>query len=568
MDIIYIALVVVAVTMAGLSWIIFTGEKTTSNKIFSLFILSCGLWSIGIFSFEFTNSIQIGLIASNFNYFIAFMIAGSFLIFSYTFPGQKKIKYWQVIAVYTPAIISVFGTSIFSHLILTEIYYSSTGVKLTTVNVPVYMVYAVIYITYILVTYLNLFRSYLAATESSVKIQLRYILIGTLVQFIIAMYFDLILPIFDYTYVWIGPLMGLIFVYVIVYAVYKHHLLNTEILTAELLMVGLWIFIGIRTIRYANSSELATNTALFTISIIIGIFLIRSFRRENNIRKRLSDLNLHLSQKVAEQTADIQRAFETEKKARRDLEKLNDSKNQFIMITQHHLRAPTTTIDRELEDMQRGAYGQITPEMKTSITDARVASERLSHIIDDFLKIAALKPGASMLNISRQSLLPAIDDILGELKLDIARLRLCVDYPHNAADWPDLPLDHAKMREILLIVIENAVKYNRDRGSIDISTRSRTGMFEISIKNSGIGIDCDEIIKIGSAVCYRGDSARSQNPTGMGIGLSVVKAIVRAHHGTFSITSSGKGKGALAVIALPLKQAFGGINDDAMSHEP
>ncbi len=368
---------------------------------------------------------------------------------------------------------------------------------------------------------------------------------------------NIILPTLGYyEFNWIGPITSAIWILIIGYSVVRYRQMNVRTVITEVLAIAITsiffinIFIGV-------NPNIALRIFIFCVFIILAYYLIKISLRESRQKEQLSDLNLHLSQKVAEQTADIQRAYEAEKKARRDLEKLNDSKNQFIMITQHHLRAPTTTIDRELEAMQSGACGEITPEQRTSIRNARSASQRLSHIIDDFLKIAALKPGGSMLNLSRQSLLPAIDDILDELKLDLARLHISVNYSRDATDWLELSVDFTKMREILLIVMENAVKYNCDRGSIDVTTRTHTGMFEISIKNSGIGITREEAEKIGSAVCYRGNCARSQNPTGMGIGLSVVKAIVRAHHGTFSIASRGKGKGALVVISLPLKQTFG-----------
>ena len=76
-------------------------------------------------------------------------------------------------------------------------------------------------------------------------------------------------------------------------------------------------------------------------------------------------------------------------------------------------------------------------------------------------------------------------------------------------------------------------------------------MFELTIENTGIGITSEESAKIGSALFYRGEHARKAHSTGMGIGLSVVKAIVKAHHGTFSIESKGRGNGARVVVGVP-----------------
>jgi two-component system phosphate regulon sensor histidine kinase PhoR len=108
------------------------------------------------------------------------------------------------------------------------------------------------------------------------------------------------------------------------------------------------------------------------------------------------------------------------------------------------------------------------------------------------------------------------------------------------------------MREILFIVMENAVRYNHNGGSIKIAPRAQDGSFELSIENTGIGITQEEAGKIGSSLFYRGESARQNHPIGMGIGLSVVKAVIKAHHGTFSIESKGKNEGARLMIKLPL----------------
>jgi signal transduction histidine kinase len=366
-----------------------------------------------------------------------------------------------------------------------------------------------------------------------------------------------ILPRFGYYYLnWLGPATEIIWIPIIAYSIIRYRQMDVRAVITEVLAIGMAVIFFIN-IFIETSFGLWSRVATFVTFFVMAYFLVRATLKEAKQREELDDLNSSLSQKVAEQTKEVREAYEIEKKARRDLEKLNDSKNQFIMITQHHLRTPVTTIDWELESMLAGAYGSIMPELKTAIIDTQTAAKRLTHIIDDFLNIAALKAGGSILNLSRHSLKPAIIDILGELKLDIARMRIAVTYPQDETDWPELSIDHDKMREILLIIMENAVKYNRDSGFINISTRAYDDRFEISIENSGIGITFEETEKIGSALFYRGQSARSINPTGMGIGLSVAKAIIRAHHGIFSIKSNGAGKGTVVTVTLPLEQEFG-----------
>jgi two-component system sensor histidine kinase VicK len=109
-----------------------------------------------------------------------------------------------------------------------------------------------------------------------------------------------------------------------------------------------------------------------------------------------------------------------------------------------------------------------------------------------------------------------------------------------------------KMRDILLIIVENAVTYNRDGGSIKFSTDIVDGRFILTIENIGLGITSEELGQIGSTLFYRGQVARKLNTVGMGVGLSVAKAIVKAHHGTFEIESDGKDMGARVRMGMPI----------------
>jgi len=556
MDISIYAIIIwiTAVIIASLDLIIILGSRNLSSKTFAFLSFITAIWVVSQGFFASTDSIAISNVLIRLQYFLGLIITIGFYHFSIIYPYDTKPSKKQAILSVVVAIIFGYLYFFSNFLIVNTTYIGGIG-KWAWEFGSFHWLFEISFCALWIVALSKLYKAYRKST-GKLRPNLKNMFWALFLGIIPPTAVNIILPLTGYYNLnWFGPISSIIWIFIVAYSIMRYHQMDVRAVITEVLALAMTVIFFIN-IFIDISPNVVIRTSVFIIFLILAYYLIKISLRESRQKEQLADLNLNLAQKVAEQTADIQRAFETEKKARRDLEKLNDSKNQFIMITQHHLRTPVTAIDLELKAVLGGACGPVTPELKTSITDARTASNRLSHIIDDFLKIAELKPGGSILNLSRQSLMPAIDDILGELKLDIVRLHISVNCSRDAADWPELSVDFTKMREILLIVMENAVKYNRDRGSIDILTSTHDGTFEISIKNSGIGITSDEAKKIGSAVCYRGDSARSQNPTGMGIGLSVAKAIIRAHHGTFSITSCGKGKGALAVIALPLRQAF------------
>jgi signal transduction histidine kinase len=240
-----------------------------------------------------------------------------------------------------------------------------------------------------------------------------------------------------------------------------------------------------------------------------------------------------------------------EKKARRDLEKLNETKDQFIMITQHHLRTPVNNIQTKIQSIVAGADEQPVTEIKSALQETDSHLERLVKTVNDFLNITTIKPGGNILNLSRTNPKLLIADILSELKIDIEQKNLTITYPENDESWPTINVDSSKIRDALLIIIENAVKYNNMGGMISIRTIFSDKMLNITVADTGIGISKHDQGKIFSNLFTRSNEAKKMNPIGMGIGLSVAKAIIKAHHGDLAIRSNDQERGTTVIVSIP-----------------
>ena len=118
--------------------------------------------------------------------------------------------------------------------------------------------------------------------------------------------------------------------------------------------------------------------------------------------------------------------------------------------------------------------------------------------------------------------------------------------------WTPVSIDKDRMREALFIVIENAVRYNVDNGSISITGHPTENTFELTVENTGAELSSDDKKKIFSELFYRSSQAQTSHPTGMGIGLSMAQAIIEAHKGTISLSSrKDNGGGVRVVVTLP-----------------
>ena len=349
-----------------------------------------------------------------------------------------------------------------------------------------------------------------------------------------------------------------IFLSILIYSIIKFNILRLKIIGRNVLVIGFWILIAsLLAINDIYTGRIIVMITLI-ISIFFGIILIKSTKNEIEQMEKISllaedleKLNLSLSNKVAEQTLQIQTSYSLEMKAHRELKKLGETKDQFITLAQHNLRIPINNITNRLKNIISNNQKEIDPKILKDIDGALQSSENLRHIADDFKDIAKIKTGSQILNTTETSILPIIENVLNELKIDINKLSLNVTYPTIEDSWPKIKIDSSKIQDVLMVILENAVKYNKNGGRIEINTKLNDNDFQICIYNTGVGITDKEKEDIFSRSFYRSKRAQEINPTGMGIGLTLSRSIVEAHHGSLIINSEGEGKGVEVIINIP-----------------
>lgn len=537
----------------------FKDRKNVVNLAFFILTITISLWCLTMFGYRgflYHDSI---LWASRFLYFTATMIPTAFIYFVIAFSKSEiKLTQHQKLLIPIPMLF-LCVMSLIPNIFIFDVIPNQNKETFIIFNQWGHIFFGLYVICYFSWAYVVVLNKYHTATGIFRK-QLGYIFIGTLSSTIITLTTNLALLYFGYFNLnWAGQVGIIVMITFIFYSITHHKLFNIKLITAQFSTFLLCAFILIRIFLATNPREILLEVALLIITMFFGILLIRSALHEINQREKieqlaiqLSSLNSHLSEKVAEQTHEIKKAYELEKKARRDLEKLNETKDQFIMITQHNLRTPVTSIRWELESILSGNHGDISKKLRDTLEDTNTSVHSLIRMVDDFLNIATLKVGSQILTLSSTRLDHLLASVLQELRIEIKEKDLTVSYPEDTAQWPELKADANKIREVLLIIIENAVRYNIDHGTILIENQIKNNTFEMNIKNTGIGITKEEGSNLFNKLFYRSKHAQSKNPMGMGIGLSVAKAIMKAHHGNISITSDGENTGAKVIFTLPI----------------
>ena len=166
-------------------------------------------------------------------------------------------------------------------------------------------------------------------------------------------------------------------------------------------------------------------------------------------------------------------------------------------------------------------------------------------MLTTIMDISESQTGTMRLSLTNVSVRALFEETV-ELYADLAeakRLTLTTEAPAELTVW----VDHTRMRQVLANLVDNAIKYTEEGGRVHLDTRRDDGSVELRVTDTGIGISESDLPKIWERL-FRGDRSRSRR--GLGLGLSLVKAIVEAHGGRVAV-SSKPGEGSVFTVTLP-----------------
>lgn len=211
----------------------------------------------------------------------------------------------------------------------------------------------------------------------------------------------------------------------------------------------------------------------------------------------------------------------------------------------HDLRTPMTRL-RGIAEM--ALRSERNPEtMREALVECAEESERILTMLNTLMDISEAETGVMKLDLRKVSLLTLIENVV-ELYRYVAEEKNVAIHTVCPSELY-VTVDLNRMQQVLANLLDNAIKYNFDGGRVDIEVCEKQQEILITIKDAGVGIPPEELPKIWDRL-YRGDKSRSQR--GLGLGLSLVQAVVHAHRGYVQATSE-PGSGSLFTICLQRK---------------
>ncbi len=257
----------------------------------------------------------------------------------------------------------------------------------------------------------------------------------------------------------------------------------------------------------------------------------------------ITQLNLHLEDKVRERTDELERAY-------RNLQQLDQAKSDFINIAAHELRTPLTMVLGYADMILQEETVRETPFVSSAATQISKGATRLNDIISNMLDVSKIDSGVLALHPNEI----VISNMLRGVVDEFEKVLVERDLNLKMADLEDLPLitgDEKYLYKAFYHLVINAVKYTPDGGSISISgslipeeeTEVEHGWVEIVVEDTGIGIDAEHQEVIFNKFYRTGDQAlHSTGKTkfkgaGPGLGLFIAKGVIEAHNGQIWVES-------------------------------
>jgi PAS domain S-box-containing protein len=240
--------------------------------------------------------------------------------------------------------------------------------------------------------------------------------------------------------------------------------------------------------------------------------------------------------------------------ARWAAEQASMAKSQFLATMSHELRTPLNAIIGFSQVIENRLFGDDLDRYVACASDIRSSGQHLLEMINDILDLSRIESGLETLQLERVNVAKLIDDsmVLVRERARMAGVTLAVTI---GPDVPDVRLDRRRMRQVVINLLANAIKFTPSGGRVSVHAGREQDGLALIVSDSGVGIPSQHLAKVFDPFIQVPEH-RALNPEGMGLGLSIVRRICETHGGRIDIAST-VGKGTSATVWVPLEGPAG-----------
>jgi len=536
-DIINVLIATIAVINALYGLAVFSrNRKNTTNQAFFFLTVVVSSWGIAMLFLRSASGELAGIWAARALYATAALIPFASVYFASLFPVEKGVlSFSQKTLVPLPLLFVLILTLAPNGGMIQSVTLSTSEEPVIGFNLFQHTLYSLYIIGYFSWVYVILFTKFFRA-KNVLKIQLAYILIGTLTTTGIAVVTNLLLPYFGvFSLNWFGQIGILAMITFILYSILKHHLFNISVIATEVFVIVLQLTLFTQIFIAQTLQERLLAVGIFVGSFVIGILLVRSVIREVEARQHIEKL-----------ATDLRTANDR-------LKELDKLKSQFLSIASHDLRAPLTAIRNFLSLLIDGTYGKIPAAADEGMRQVFDRATSMSEMVDNYLNVSRIEQGRMKYDFAQIDFAKLLTEAIEPFKSVATEKGLSLTFKLDPTSSTLLmKADEGKLREVIENLVNNAINYTQ-KGSVTVSASKEGNKVRVVFKDTGVGMT-EETQKGLFKLFSSGEDARKINPKSTGVGLYITKAHVEAHKGTIRAESAGAGQGSTFTIELPLSQ--------------
>jgi heavy metal sensor kinase len=332
---------------------------------------------------------------------------------------------------------------------------------------------------------------------------------------------------------------------------FNSHKIRLAVLRSDYIVVG--IAYSLDEVNHAMTNLFKIFILLIPFALIVsvigGIFLAgRSLKPVDDIVKTAREIasgNLHRRIPEPKAQDEISNLVKTLNEMIEQIDRSFERMRQFSADVSHELKTPLTIIRGEIE-LALTSKKSVSALRKT-LADILEEVVRLSNMIEDLLMLYKSETGQIKLDIKKVNIAKLLMELLEDMKILAEKNEVNLKVGRIEEVFVDG--DEMKLKQLFLNLIDNAIKYNKKNGVVEINVENQGEFVNISVSDTGIGIPKEELNFIFERF-YRVDKARTRASGGAGLGLSIAKWIAQMHNGRIEVESE-LGQGSKFTVILP-----------------
>lgn len=237
--------------------------------------------------------------------------------------------------------------------------------------------------------------------------------------------------------------------------------------------------------------------------------------------------------------------------AKKQLEEIDDLKNQFITLTSHYLRTPLTVIKGFISQQEQLPANQQQPNL--SLVSGNVRN--LESLIEKLLTISSIEKGQTNVALLPSNLNTLLSTLITDFDAQARQQKVTLFYQPSSQPISQFLFDTTKLKEAIGSLIDNAIKYNKPGGSATVSTTLKGKSVIIQVTDTGQGIKAENLEHLFSPFNRGGlEKVLDFSKPGLGLSLYLAKLIVEAHGGKITVQTS-EGFNSTFTVTLPLRSS-------------